>query len=133
MTANLVVQGQLVEGRGESQVPGTFWWVAGVRRGSNPENAPVNTLPGDAFTIVGLHFVCPGGCGAGGYCRIDNPQSEERGPPRWSWNGERQRPTLRPSILRPLPMACGWHGYLTDGVFTPCDDSRCPGVPPTPH
>lgn len=39
------------------------------------------------------------------------------GKPYWNWNGNREAPTLTPSILvHPNPgWSEGWHGYLTDG------------------
>lgn len=38
-------------------------------------------------------------------------------PNAWKWNGNREAPTLTPSILvHPYPgWTDGWHGYLTDG------------------
>lgn len=57
----------------------------------------------------GINFVCPCGCGAVGGVVFD--------PGRWTWNGNRERPTVTPSILQ---MRCGWHGYLTDGEFREC-------------
>lgn len=39
----------------------------------------------------------------------------------WEWNGDRQVPTLQPSIRK--MQGCKWHGYLTAGVWTPCSDS----------
>lgn len=133
MTVNPVVQGRLDESGDDDETPGAFTWIDGVKRGANPENRPVNTLPADAYTLAGLTFVCPGGCGRRGFCHVENPERDNTGQAAWSWNGDRERPTLRPSILSKIPLGCGWHGYLTDGVFTPCDDSACPGVPPTVH
>ena len=39
----------------------------------------------------------------------------------WTWNGDRERPTLTPSI-RPLDNDSNelWHGYLTDGELVEC-------------
>jgi hypothetical protein len=48
------------------------------------------------------------------------------GHPTWSWNGNRVKPTLTPSIRicdrwYKDPKAIEiWHGYLTDGVFRSC-------------
>ncbi len=36
--------------------------------------------------------------------------------PSWAWNGNLDAPSLTPSINCQKP-GCGWHGYLTDGVF----------------
>lgn len=36
----------------------------------------------------------------------------------WSWNGNREKPTTKPSIhCNPAKGGCGWHGWLTDGRF----------------
>ena len=35
----------------------------------------------------------------------------------WWWNGDREKPTLKPSIGVPAIPPYTWHGYLTDGVF----------------
>lgn len=34
---------------------------------------------------------------------------------QWDWDGNREAPTLSPSILR--SRTCGWHGYLRAGVL----------------
>lgn len=41
----------------------------------------------------------------------------------WNWNGDREKPSLTPSILhwgngKEKPST--WHGYLTDGVLKKC-------------
>jgi hypothetical protein len=38
--------------------------------------------------------------------------------PRWHWDGNEDLPTLTPSILD--KGGCGWHGFLTAGVFRSC-------------
>ena len=56
---------------------------------------------------------------------------DQTGRPKWQWNGDKNRPTLTPSIQRRLsiqgnaehgiePHECNWHGFLTDGVFKSC-------------
>lgn len=61
----------------------------------------------------GMAFICPCGCGREGYLPF-RPESS----PSWQWNGDRQRPTLTPSILQ--VGGCRWHGYLTAGEFVEC-------------
>lgn len=63
--------------------------------------------------VACLAFTCPCGCGsigtlpvAAGYSRM------------WNWDGNRELPTLTPSIQKLTP--CKWHGYLTKGEFSPC-------------
>jgi hypothetical protein len=79
--------------------PGTSAWMKNAR---------------DEIAI--LLFVCPCGCssvasipvlpGYGGSC--------------WHWDGNLERPTLNPSILRTAGCDRGWHGFLTTGVFVTC-------------
>ena len=63
--------------------------------------------------INSLVFVCP--CG----CRdiVFLPVQQGRGN-SWEWDGNMEKPTLNPSILRTT--GCRWHGYLTGGVFKEC-------------
>lgn len=68
--------------------------------------------------ICGLSYVCPCGCGSES-ALIFHPYPKYRpDEARWTWDGNEQSPTLRPSILR--TRGCGWHGYLTVGVFESC-------------
>lgn len=47
----------------------------------------------------------------------------------WEWDGNREAPTLTPSILKWQLDKHGkrvgehWHGYLTAGVFKLCNES----------
>jgi len=77
--------------------PGQAWWSRG----------------GD-YQIHGLNFFCPGGCGDPGFCRVGNGKKPEV-EPSWKWDGNEVAPTLEPSIY--AKHTCGWHGYLTAGVF----------------
>ena len=84
-----------------------------------------NTQPGDVEVrgltgAYGYAYACAG-CGSRSWLAIgaDNPS------PRWIvTSGDFARPetvSLSPSILHsPQLGGCGWHGYLTKGVFTPC-------------
>jgi hypothetical protein len=59
---------------------------------------------------MGFAYRCPG-CGAQDWLDVGPLFSG------WTWDGNADAPTLRPSILhRP----CNWHGYLTAGEFAPC-------------
>ena len=60
--------------------------------------------------IGGYAYRCPQ-CGQEDWLNVDN------GTQGWILTGPESTPTLRPSILHQV---CKWHGYLTDGVFTPC-------------
>lgn len=61
--------------------------------------------------VAGLLFICPCGCGSLGFLSIRKIDEH----PSWVWNGDREKPTMTPSIQKTTP--CRWHGYLTDGVF----------------
>jgi hypothetical protein len=61
--------------------------------------------------VAGLCFVCPCGCGNIGHAAV----RPGYGGSCWTWNGNREKPTLTPSIQK--TSACRWHGFLTDGVF----------------
>lgn len=70
--------------------------------------------------VWGYDFACPG-CDSRSYLALsdDNPG------PRWNvTEGDPHKPetvTLSPSILHATERGgCGWHGYLTAGVFRPC-------------
>jgi hypothetical protein len=58
----------------------------------------------------GLHIICPK-CG-----HLAGIHFSELG---WKWDGNIEKPTCTPSILHDSPK-CGWHVYLTNGVFTGC-------------
>lgn len=68
-----------------------------------------------------IRFGCPRG---NGECTVPiSPQKTARGA-TWRWDGNRDAPTLTPSIncLAQLengqPAAgCGWHGFLKNGQF----------------
>lgn len=66
--------------------------------------------PGKESTLI---FVCPCGCGALSAVHV-SPIDKH---PVWSWDGNREKPTLNPSILRTA--GCKWHGWLRAGVFVP--------------
>lgn len=66
--------------------------------------------------LAGLRFGCPCGCGQTGGVRFLLPNDRARR--GWRWNGDKEKPTLKPSIR--LTTGCGWHGYLTDGEFVEC-------------
>jgi len=63
--------------------------------------------------MMGIAFRCPCGCGYTSWLPVTQ---EDRG---WEWDGNREAPTLTPSILQ-SGLPCKWHGYLTAGEFRPC-------------
>lgn len=80
------------------QNPGDFIWSH-------------NMSDGEPSCIL---FVCPCGCGdLTGVPVRPAPQG-----PHWNWNGDKDKPTLTPSLQR--LDNCKWHGFLTDGEFRSC-------------
>jgi hypothetical protein len=59
----------------------------------------------------GIHFWCPCGCGE----MLGAGRFNDGG---WQWDGNREAPTLTPSILH--MDGCRWHGFLTKGEFLTC-------------
>ena len=39
----------------------------------------------------------------------------------WWWNGDRDKPTLTPSIGVPATPPYRWHGFLEDGAWRACE------------
>ena len=70
--------------------------------------------PGTAQFVAGytrLIFVCPCGCG-----KVRSiPVGREQSPRCWQWDGDREAPTLTPSVR--VVGECGWHGFLTAGEW----------------
>lgn len=82
------------------------------------------TTPGKGRRFVPhdmLLFACPG-CGRSGAIRAAHPKPDNRNGATWDITaGSLDDPTtlsLAPSIN--CVGCCGWHGYLTGGVFKSC-------------
>lgn len=96
-------------------------FVSSGGEGSFRRDAKGDLIPLPERVGVGIIFQCPcGTCNTESFIPFKNPISG--GPPvevrrdTWQRTGEDfETLTLRPSILR--KSGCGWHGYLTDGVF----------------
>lgn len=70
--------------------------------------------PGDYEFLendTGIVFICPKGV-------IHGIIFEGHGDPgaKWKWDGNREKPTLTPSILDGGD-CCGWHGWLRNGEW----------------
>ena len=96
-----------------------------------PDDVPVGTFDIEQGGVQGypeatghIMFVCPKGhrCGV-----LVGPQHIPRPNPDalciWAWNGDKDKPTLTPSIDcvsekdgKPTG-GCGWHGFITNGVI----------------
>lgn len=78
----------------------------------------------DGTKDVSIIHGCPCGCGTLGAVHLKPYGGRDR--PVWQWDGNRDAPTLTPSILIHQLDDSGkiigehWHGYLTAGVFRSC-------------
>lgn len=100
-----------------------------------PDDVPVGTFEIDAgpeHSVQGypgssghILFVCPNGHRCSvlvGPTFVQRPSKDALCV--WGWNGDKDRPTLTPSINcrnvdddgKPAG-GCGWHGFITDGVI----------------
>lgn len=52
----------------------------------------------------------------------------ERGEPVWTWNGDTEKPTLKPSILTEQPPAWRFHCWLNDGESQVLSDCYGEGI-----
>lgn len=78
--------------------PGQFeYWRLGNRTDDDPRPD-------------GLNFICPCGCGS--------MLGADFAPGKWTWDGNREAPTVAPSLLH--LDGCRWHGFLTAGEFREC-------------
>lgn len=59
--------------------------------------------------VSGMNFRCPCGCG---HLSVLNFHPAIK--PSWQWDGNRESPTLSPSVHR----VGHWHGYLKAGFWT---------------
>jgi len=62
----------------------------------------------------GLFYICPCGCGQHGYIGFRGKTEPER--PSWIWDGNREKPTLSPSIQK--TSGCKTHCHLINGIWT---------------
>lgn len=78
----------------------------------------------DIEGLAGILYACPCGCGAvhSAPFKGSNPGRAE-----WAWDGNREAPTLKPSLgLHPKDGRAAdgsgyhWHGWLTAGEFKEC-------------
>jgi hypothetical protein len=96
-----------------------------VKGRRHPDNSwPDDMPPGDFFFLTALDpsgertdqpkrviFACPRGKGD---CQVPIRPNRNANGASWSWDGNRDAPTLAPSINC---HHCGWHGWLRNGVF----------------
>lgn len=61
--------------------------------------------------VAGMIYACPCGCGATGALNFKPAPS-----PSWTWDGNREKPTLHPSAHH----VGHWHGWLQGGVWKSC-------------
>ncbi len=68
---------------------------------------------GDDGSPGGFYFRCPCGCKSVGGVRL-------AGAGAWSWDGNRERPTVSPSVLLHGADGGHWHGWLRNGIWESC-------------
>ncbi|MFO1038146.1 MAG: DUF6527 family protein [Geminicoccaceae bacterium] len=61
-----------------------------------------------------MTFPCPGGRGRCGIAL--RPHQKNGVGASWEWDGDREQPTITPSIDC---RECGWHGWITKGQLIP--------------
>jgi hypothetical protein len=94
--------------------------VTGTRR-THEQMFEDIALAGDyCVNESGDHILCHCPCGCGSMMNLPIATGEKT-PRNWQWDGNREQPTLHPSI-RDLS-GCKWHGHLQGGVWTPTGDS----------
>lgn len=69
----------------------------------------------------GTYILCECPCGCGMLMNLPIYSDQKTVNPSWHWDGDREKPTLSPSI-RDLA-GCKFHGFLQQGVWTFCPDS----------
>jgi hypothetical protein len=93
-----------------------------------PDGRPGDVIPFRASTSPdampwALGILCPG-CGSASLLPLTRPESAPTTHPVWTVTGGDPRTSivsLAPSIHHTKALGgCGWHGYLTRGVFSPC-------------
>jgi hypothetical protein len=110
---NISIKAKLVEAESADhwinalREPGTFLWVDEAH-----EIAP----PGKEAR---MYFCCPCGCGGHGSApvRAGGPKTKS---PEWDWDGEREEPTLNPSVHFNKGGHGEWHGWLRQGRWEGC-------------
>ena len=86
------------------------------------------SLPDHPGRHAGLNFQCPCGCGDLLGIRFLNDKGQVDST-CWTFDGNDAEPTCTPSIKH--TDRCQWHGFLTKGYFTTCEDSPCRPSPPS--
>ena len=84
-----------------------------LKAGKEPGSFAYYTTGVNPPKFIGIEFICPCGCGSLGSVNFD----PIRKAPCWTLTGTLDKPTVRASIHQ---LNCGWHGFLTDGVFKKC-------------
>lgn len=91
------VKATLVDDIDDNNTPGAYEFFDGTK--------------GDG-RIHGMVYCCPCGCGVHGVLYFRRPDRKEFHP-SWEWNGNKESPTLTPSVHH----IGHWHGWLRNGVW----------------
>lgn len=97
------------------------------------DDIDVDGLPPGAFEFydtatrkdAGMIYVCPCGCGRTGALNFRESADVWDGilpapDPSWVWDGNREAPTLFPSVHDNPGETTHWHGWLKAGVWESC-------------
>ena len=95
----------------------TCWKLTEGEYCFNLQTGPGPT-PGPPYTV--LCCVLPEDV-PGLHCIAVNIKDSIVGRPTWTWDGNIESPTLRPSIASGPKKNRIWHGYLRAGVFQACE------------
>jgi hypothetical protein len=82
------------------------------------ENAPAGSFEfykSGEREIAGMIYCCPCGCRKLGALAFRPHPS-----PSWEWDGNKEQPTLSPSVHDIPNGKTHWHGYLRAGVWESC-------------
>ena len=125
------VDGKLVaRGRGASvyqtligQPEGAFAWGTTRTRGGKEYDALLCLPPYDDPMIHILPVVRanPPEYDEEGRNIAPPPEAPETDRPFWTWDGNREKPTLTPSIGASAPPPYKWHGFLKAGRWEACE------------
>jgi hypothetical protein len=66
-----------------------------------------------------ITFICPG-------CHTEHVVRVAGDPPLWLWNGDKEKPTIVPSIRVKISQHHCCHSYVTDGVIEFLEDTTHP-------
>jgi len=95
--------------------PGSFKWLRAADEWSSQQ------------TIVGMQYLCPCGCATLGEIRFARFGEPARSP-TYKWNGNREYPSIEPTLFHIVAGKTHWSGRLEHGEWVGIvwsDDEEC--------